>query len=47
LVARGIVGFKCSIAAGCMPIYTATAEPYNPATNAYCGAVNVDLVDDA
>jgi hypothetical protein len=32
LVAGGIVGFNCSIAAGCMPIYTATAELYNPAT---------------
>jgi galactose oxidase-like protein len=32
LVAGGIVGFNCSIAAGCMPIYTAIAELYNPAT---------------
>jgi len=32
LVAGGIVGFNCSVAAGCQAIYTATADLYNPST---------------
>jgi hypothetical protein len=32
LVVGGIVGFNCSVAAGCQAIYTATAELYNSFT---------------